>query len=151
MKGSQIVASCKRRDEDDFSHVPLYVAEAIKPYGDLKARTKAYAIQVVHFFDGLPETRVCFRLGDQILRSGTSIGAHYREARRARSDAEFISKLEVLLQELDETEYWTEVLRDSGQKIDPAAAARILDETNQLMSIFVTAVKTVKMRKGTKK
>ncbi len=81
-----------------------------KPPKDLKVRTKQFALRVIRVFTSLPTTTVGQTLGKQFLRSGTSVGAHYREACRARSDAEFISKIEGGLQELEETIYWLELV-----------------------------------------
>ena len=72
---------------------------------DLRARTKAFALRIIRLYSSLPKTTEAQVLGRQLLRSGTSVGAHYREATRARSPAEFISKIEVGLQELEETVY----------------------------------------------
>ena len=80
--------------------------EPDRPRQDLKVRTKQFALRIIRVYSALPTTAVAQVIGKQILRSGTSVGAHYREAFRSRSDAEFISKLEGGLQELDETEYW---------------------------------------------
>ena len=85
---------------------------------DLGKRTKTYGLRIVHLHVRLPRSRtplgrVAEVLGHQALRSGTSVGAHYREGRRARSTAEFISKIETSLQELDETAYWLEMLIES--------------------------------------
>jgi four helix bundle protein len=82
-----------------------------------------------------------------MLRSGTSVGAHYREATRSRSDAEFISKLEGGLQELEETNYWLELLLDSGVVMHDALSS-LLNECDQLMAILTTCVKNVKKRKS---
>ena len=85
-------------------------------------------------------------IGKQVLRSGTSVGAQYREAARARSDAEFISKIESATQELEETIYWLELLVEaeifSAQKLQ-----NLQTEADELMSILVASVKTVKARK----
>src|ERR1041385_2977089 len=80
---------------------------------DLKIRTKEFALRIIRLYPSLPKTTEAQILGKQVLRSGTSVGAHYREAHRSRSDAEFISKLEGALQELDETGYWLELLVES--------------------------------------
>lgn len=69
---------------------------------DLRKRTKAFALRIIKLYASLPKTTEAQILGKQLVRSGTSVGAHYREAKRARSTAEFISKVEVALQELDE-------------------------------------------------
>jgi len=84
-------------------------------------------------------------IGKQFLRSGTSVGAHYREATRARSPKEFISKMETGIQELEETTYWLELLIES----DIVAESRLTDllkEADELMRIFVSSVKTTKKR-----
>jgi len=82
-------------------------------------------------------------LGKQVLRSGTSVGAHYREASRARSTAEFISKLEVANQELDETLYWLELLDEAGI-VRSSQLTDLCAEAEELISIFVSSVKTAK-------
>ena len=82
-------------------------------------------------------------MGRQVLRSGTSVGAHYREAIRARSTAESVSKIEVGLQELEESVYWLELLTESGQ-VPKAALQDLIDETDELIAIFVTSAKTAK-------
>jgi len=110
---------------------------------DLRVRTKAFALRIIRLYGALPKTTVAQVLGKQVLRSGTSVGAHYREATRARSTAEFISKIEGGLQELEETVYWLELLVESG--IVPGA--RLVDlcaEADELIAIFVTSAKTAK-------
>src|SRR5438874_9031083 len=79
---------------------------------DLKVRTKRFALRILRMYAALPATTEAQVLGKQVLRSGTSVGAHYREGHRARSSAEFVSKMEVGLQELDETSYWLELLSE---------------------------------------
>lgn len=112
---------------------------------ELKARTKAFALSVVRLYAGLPKHTVVQVLGKQLLRSGTSVGAHYREACRARSVAEFISKIEGGLQELDETTYWLELLLESGNA-HHAAAQPVLTEAKELTAIFVRSARTAKAR-----
>ena len=112
---------------------------------DLSVRTKAFALQIIRLYSALPKTTVAQVLGKQLLRSGTSLGAHYREARRARSMAEFISKIESGLQELDETTYWLELLVDAGV-MSEAQALEARKEANELMAILVSSVKTAKTR-----
>jgi four helix bundle protein len=91
----------------------------------------------------LPKSMVSHVLGRQLLKSGTSVGAHYREARRAKSDADFISKIESALQELDETGYWLELLREA--RIARAdATGNLAAEADELIAIFVTMVRRVK-------
>jgi len=81
---------------------------------DLRKRTKLFALRIIKLYASLPKSTEAQVIGKQVLRSGTSVGAHYREAKRARSTAEFISKIEGALQELDETIYWLELLTESG-------------------------------------
>ncbi len=113
---------------------------------DLKKRTTDFALRIIRLYGSLPKTTEAQVIGKQVLRSGTSVGAHYREAIRARSSAEFISKLEVGLQELEETVYWLELLVES--KI--VTAARLADlrrEAEELVAIFVTSINTAKRKK----
>jgi len=112
---------------------------------DLKERTKRFALRVVRLYTSLPKTTEAQVIGKQVLRSGTSAGAHYREAQRAKSDADFVSKIEGGLQELDETAYWLELLTEA--EIVPADKLKpLIDETNELIAIFVTIVTKVKQR-----
>jgi four helix bundle protein len=89
---------------------------------DLRQRTKEFALQIIRLFSELPKTTEAQVLGKQVLRSGTSVGANYREAYRARSRAEFIAKCGDSLRELEETTYWLELLVDG--KIVPARMRR---------------------------
>jgi four helix bundle protein len=112
---------------------------------DLRQRTKEFALRVVRMYSVLPKSTEAQVLGKQMLRSGTSVGANYREAYRARSDAEFVAKIGDCLKELDETTYWFELLTDSGI----VAASRLealADEANQLIAIFTTIGKRVRSR-----
>ena len=81
---------------------------------ELGGRTKKLALAIISLYTSLPKTTEAQVLGRQVLRSGTSIGAHCREGRRAKSDADFINKLQGALQELDETAYWLDLLNESG-------------------------------------
>lgn len=110
---------------------------------DLVTRTTAFALRVVRMFVALPKTDEARVLGKQVLRSGASVGANYREAQRARSKAEFIAKIGDCLKELDETSYWLYLLTESGI-VQAAKLASLQDETNQLLAIFTTISKTAK-------
>src|SRR3989454_12014773 len=94
-------------------------------------------------FSVIPKTTEAKVLGKQALRSGTSVGANYREASRGRSKAEFICKIGDCLKEIDETEYWLELLVDSGC-VSSSKMADLLDETPQLIAIFTTINKRAK-------
>ena len=112
---------------------------------DLNHRTRRFALAVIDLYGSLPKSTVPYVLGRQLLRSGTSVGAHYRESQRAKSNRDFISKIEGALQELEETGYWLQLLRDSGfsssERIELLHA-----ETNELTAIFVSVARTVKSR-----
>ncbi len=110
---------------------------------DLTDRTKAFALRIIRMFVALPKTDEARVLGRQVLRSGTSVGANYREANRARSKAEFISKIGDCLKELDETDYWLDLLGASGI-VTPDSLASLCDECNQLLAIFTTISKKSK-------
>lgn len=94
-------------------------------------------------FVALPKTEEARVLGKQVLRSGTSVGANYREAQRARSKAEFVAKIGDCLKELDETSYWLELLVRS-EIVPEAKLAALRQENQQLLSIFTTISKTAK-------
>lgn len=110
---------------------------------DLKVRTKRFALDIIRLYVSLPKNDLTRVIGGQFLRSGTSVGAHYRECCRARSDAEFISKLEGGMQELEETLYWLELLVDS-QQCQPHLVEPLIKEVNELMSILMTIVRNRK-------
>lgn len=112
---------------------------------DLTTRTRRFALAVIRLYSTLPKTTESQVMGRQLLRSGTSVGAHYREATRARSTAEFVSKLGGGRQELEETMYWCELLRDSGQANGDVAA--VLQEADQLMAILTACARNAKRRK----
>jgi four helix bundle protein len=108
-------------------------------------RTKQYALQIVRLYEKLPQKTVAQVLGRQVLRSGTSVGANFREAHRARSTAEFVSKLGDCLKELEETAYWLELLSDAGV-IAAGDTAASRDETNQLTAILTSIVKKLRSK-----
>ena len=112
----------------------------------LRERTKAFALRIIRLFGSLPKRIDAQVIGKQVLRSGTSVGANYREAQRSRSKAEFIAKIGDCLKELDETSYWLELLVESDivqfKLLEP-----LQDECNQLLAIFTTISKKAKLRK----
>jgi len=110
---------------------------------DLRIRTKELALRIIRLYGALPKSTEAQVIGHQLLRCGTSFGANYREAYRARSDAEFVAKVGDCLRELDETTYWLELLADAA--IFPAdKLALIRNETDQLLAIFTTISKNKK-------
>jgi four helix bundle protein len=110
---------------------------------DLKARTRQFALRILRLYRSLPAKEEARILGRQLLRSGTSVGANYRAACRARSRAEFIAKLGIVLEEADETIFWLELLLEGGiikhEKLDA-----LLKEAEELTAIFVTSICTAK-------
>jgi four helix bundle protein len=110
---------------------------------ELRQRTKEYALRIVKLYSSLPKSTEAQVIGKQLLRSGTSAGAHYREAQRSKSGADFISKMEGGLQELDETGYWLELLEGAGI-VSSERLAPLCRETDELIAIFVTIVKRIK-------
>ena len=112
---------------------------------NLRHRTKQFALRIITLYSALPKRGAAQILGTQILKSGTSPGAHYREAQRAKSDADFISKIEGALQELEETAYWLELIGES-KIMSEKRLLPLHKETNELIAIFVAIVKNVKAR-----
>jgi len=111
---------------------------------ELRIRTKEFASAVVRFFISLDKHREELRtIGKQVLRSGTSVAANYREASRARSSVEFIAKIEICSQEADETQLWLELLRDDC-RVSSSLTNPIWDEADELIRIFVTMSKNTK-------
>jgi len=107
---------------------------------DLKTRTKGLALRIIKMYSRLPKKTVAQVLGKQVLRSGTSVGANYREADEGRSKAEFIARMGDSLRELSETEYWLELLIES-ETVKPDLMAPLLEETRELKAIFATIIR----------
>ena len=114
-----------------------------EPPFDLRERTTLFALRVIRMFVALPKTEEAMVMGKQALRSGTSVGANFREAHRSRSKAEFIAKIGDCLKELDETSYWLELLTRSGTVPAPKLES-LQDETHQLLAILTTISKNAK-------
>ncbi len=111
--------------------------------GDLKERLKAFALRVIKLYTALPKTTEAQVIGKQLLRSGTSVGAHYYESQHAKSNADFVSKIEGATQECEESRYWLELLQAAD--IVPAERLRPLhDEARQLIAILVTIARKSK-------
>jgi len=112
---------------------------------ELKDRTKAFALRVLKLVDALPNTKSGRVLANQLGRSGTSVGANYRSACRARSAADMISKLSVVEEEADESAYWMELIGES--KLMPVAKIAALHaEAGELTAIMVSSRKTLLAR-----
>ncbi len=111
--------------------------------GDMKKRTRAFALAVIRLVEGLPRTKAADVIGRQLLRSGTSVGANYRASCRAKSQAYFVAKMGIVEEESDESSYWMELLVEAGL-VQPSAVAELLDEANQITSIVVSSIKTAR-------
>lgn len=113
---------------------------------EMKSRTKAFALRVIRATEALPRTRTAEVIGRQLLRSGTSVGANYRAACRAKSTADFINKLGTVEEEADESVYWIEMLMDAGvmgeSKLGP-----LLKEANEITAIIVATIISAKRRR----
>jgi len=118
---------------------------------EFRKRTKLFAAGTIRLFVKLPKERDEVRvLGKQLLRSGTSVAAHLREASRARSDEEFVSKLGGALQEADESQLWLELLREECG-ITPALTEPLEKESSELIAIFTTMINKTKSNVETRK
>jgi four helix bundle protein len=110
---------------------------------DLKERTKQFALKIIRLVASLPRTREADIIGRQLLKAGTSVGANYREANRARSKAEFRAKIGIVEQESDESLYWLELLKESGIT-KGKLLEELLVEADELVAIFTTIGKKSK-------
>jgi four helix bundle protein len=115
----------------------------LKQTEELKLRTKKFASRVIKLFQALPQTEEARTLGKQVLRSSTSVAANYRAVCRSRSKAEFIAKLGVVVEEMDETAFWLELLTESGI-VKPARLTDLRREAHELLAIFGASQLTAK-------
>jgi len=113
------------------------------PQFDLKERTKAFALAVVALVEELPRGRSANSIGNQLLRSGTSVGANYRAACHARSKREFVAKLGIVEEEADESQFWMDLIIARGWA-DTDRVAKLRDEARQLVAIIVTSIRTAR-------
>ena len=113
---------------------------------DLKDRTKKFAVAIIRFIRILPKNDEGYILGKQLLRSGTSVGANYRSACKAKSTADFINKIVIVEEEADECCYWLELIIEA-EIIDKKQVDFLLKEANELTAIFTSAGKTAKENK----
>ena len=134
-----------RNEYDDSKYLPMSSPAGGKQRQDLRKRLKEYALQILKLYDALPKRGSVHIITHQLARSGTSPLAQYREACRAKSNADFISKLEGGLQELDESDGWLELLVD-GKYVPARKLDSLRAETNELIAIFVTMVVNTKKR-----
>ncbi len=110
---------------------------------ELQKRTKKFHIEVIQFCADLPRTPVGFEIAKQLIRSAGSVGANYRAAGGAKSTADFINKIQIIIEEADESLYWLEIILESKLKVSDAAIL-LIKEANELTAIFTASNKTVK-------
>ena len=112
---------------------------------ELKLRTKKFSIEIINMIEKLPNLNTVRIIANQIVRSGSSVGANYRAVCRARSDREFVSKMNIVLEEADETLFWLEIISEKNW-IAEDEIKKIWKEGNELTAIFVSSLKTVNNR-----
>jgi len=113
---------------------------------EFKKRTKAFAVRIIRLVDSLPRSRSTNVIANQLMRSGTSVGANYRAVCRAKSKADFISKLGNVEEECDETVYWMELLIESG-KMKASRLSSLMKEADEILSMIVASSTTARARK----
>ncbi len=116
---------------------------------ELQDRTKRFHVDVIKFCSDFPRNAAGFETVKQLIRAAGSVGANYRATVRAKSDADFIYKIEIVLEETDECHYWLEVVRDAAIKTG-TEADRLIGEANELTAIFAATDKTAKANKRNK-
>ncbi|MFN7946304.1 MAG: four helix bundle protein [Blastocatellia bacterium] len=112
----------------------------------LKGRTKDFALRAIRLVEALPNTRTADVIGKQLLRSGTSVGANYRAACRAKSQADFIAKMGIVEEEADESLYWMELLIEAGL-VKQQRLADLMNEASQIVAMTVSSIKTARQHK----
>jgi four helix bundle protein len=108
----------------------------------LKKRTQTFGINIIKLIPALPDRSPERIIGQQLIRCGTSVGANFRAACRARSRPDFIAKLKIVEEECDESIYWLEILQNLN--MEPHLTQSLLEEANQLLSIIVASIKTAR-------
>ena len=117
---------------------------------DLKKRTKTFALRILKLVAALPDTAQGRTVSYQLTKSGTSVGANYRALCRARSGAEFISKVGTVLEEADESAFWLELIIE-GELLRPQKVQSLLDEANELVRIMASSRRTASLNERRKK
>jgi len=108
-----------------------------------RARTRTFALRIIRLSESLPNTPTAHAIRNQLLRSGTSVGANYRAACRAKSRRDFIAKLGIVEEEADETSYWIELLIDTGL-INRGRVVDLLQEADEILAMVVSSIRTAK-------
>jgi four helix bundle protein len=110
---------------------------------EMKARTKSFALRIIKLVEALPSNRTADVVGKQLVRSGTSVGANYRAACRAKSNADFMAKMGTVEEEADESAFWLEVIVESGL-MKEELVKDLLDEADQIVAIIVSSINTAR-------
>ena len=113
---------------------------------DFKRRTKEFALRIIRLVESLPNTRTASTIGNQLIRCGTSVGANYRAASRARSEADFIAKLGIIEEEADESMFWLELLIET-EIVKKEMLDSLLQETNEIVAMTVSSINTTRGKK----
>ena len=117
---------------------------------ELKERTKKFALKMIDFVENLPKTKAADVIGKQLLRSATAIGANYRAACKAQSFSHFISKISLVEEEADETQYWLELIKEIYRECDKQVFENLLKEARELTAIFTATTITARKNKNRK-
>jgi four helix bundle protein len=116
---------------------------------DLRQWTKQFALSVISLVETLPKSKTADVIGGQLIRSGTSVGANYRAACRARSNADFISKMGIVEEEADESLYWMELLIEA-EIVKSVELESLMKEADEILAMTVSSIKTARKRKSQK-
>jgi len=122
------------------------LAENAMTTDEMKARTRAFSLRIIKLVEAMPSGRTADVIGKQLLRSGTSVGANYRAACRAKSNADFIAKMGIVEEEADESAFWSDLIVESGlmkkELVEP-----LMNEANQLVAMTVASINTARGHK----
>lgn len=113
---------------------------------ELRQRTRAFALRIIKLSEALPDNPIGRVIRNQLLRCGTSVGANYRAAKRARSTADFISKMGIVEEEADESMYWIELIVEAGL-VKEELLSELYREADEILSMVVASIKTARKRK----
>jgi four helix bundle protein len=115
---------------------------------DLEHRTKNFHINVIKLCASMPKNAAGFETAKQVIRSAGSVGANYRATKRAKSTADFIHKLEIVLEEADESHYWLEIIKEAELLAESSFLNELIKEANELTAIFSSADRTSKQNRN---
>ena len=113
---------------------------------EMRGRTQAFALRIIKLVESLPKGLTSQVTGRQLMRCGTSVGANYRAACRAKSKADFISKMRIVEEEADESIYWMDLIV-AAELIRPKRLTPLREEADQILAIVVSSIKTARRRK----